>query len=109
MTFRCPGEGFGHHFGRLLVTLGSLFLDCEGTGKKLEFYRFPMDFGSLGASRSKQVHARSCRIWGWSALTSLLVYMEQDDRQEDRRHKDRKGKTAKDQQTHYGLKARWRI
>ncbi len=33
LTFRCPGEGFGHHFGRLLVTLGSLFLDFEGTGK----------------------------------------------------------------------------
>ena len=41
MTFRCPGEGFGHHFGRLLVTLGSLFLDFEGTGKRLEFF---MDF-----------------------------------------------------------------
>ena len=24
LSFRCPGEGFGLHFGRLLVTLGSL-------------------------------------------------------------------------------------
>ncbi len=32
--------------------------------------------------------------------------MRPEDRQEDRRHEDREGKTAKDQQTHYGLKAR---
>ena len=31
------------------------------------------------------------------------------ERQEDRRHEDMQGKTAKDQQTHWCLKARWRI
>ena len=66
MTFRCPGEGFGHHFGKLLVTLGSLFLDFEGTGKGLDFDGFWLPWGA----RSRE----SSKIWGRSALTSLLAY-----------------------------------
>ena len=38
-SFRCPGEGLGLHFGRLLATMGSLFLVCEGTRKMLDFGR----------------------------------------------------------------------
>ena len=33
-SFRCPGACFGHQFGRLCVTLGSLFLDFEAIGKR---------------------------------------------------------------------------
>ena len=38
-SFRCLGEGFGLHFGRLLATMGSLFLIFEGTRKMSEFRR----------------------------------------------------------------------
>ena len=38
-SFRCLGEGFGLHFGRLLATMASLSLISEGTRKMLEFRR----------------------------------------------------------------------
>ncbi len=37
LSFRCPGGGFGLHFGRLLVTLGSLFHVFEGLREVVGF------------------------------------------------------------------------
>ena len=37
LSFRCPGEDFGNHFGRLLETLGSLFIVFEGAGRGCNF------------------------------------------------------------------------
>ena len=56
LRFRCPGGGFGDHFGRLLVTRGSLFLVFEGTGRGRNFVGFLMisggspnsDFAEIG-------------------------------------------------------------
>ena len=45
LRFRCPGDGFGDHFGRLLVTRGSLFLVFEGTGRGRNFDGFLMISG----------------------------------------------------------------
>ena len=109
LSFRCPGGGFGLHFGRLVVTLGSLCQVFLGYRKEVgiltDFDGFWLPWGIPVPRKITQDHAR----FGWSALTRLQVYMRPKDRQEDRRHEDRQGKTAKDQQTHYGLKARWRI
>ena len=35
LSFRCPGGGFGHHFGRLLATLGSLWQVFLGYRKEV--------------------------------------------------------------------------
>ena len=45
LRFRCPGGGFGDHFGRLLVTRGSLFFVFEGTGGGWNFDGFLMISG----------------------------------------------------------------
>ena len=45
LRFRCPGGGFGHHFGRLFVTRGSLFIVFEGTGRGWNFDGFLMISG----------------------------------------------------------------
>ena len=45
LRFRCPGGGFGHHFGWLLVTLGSRFIVFDGTGRGWNFDGFLMISG----------------------------------------------------------------
>ena len=45
LRFRCPGDGFGHHFGRLFETRGSLFLVFEGIGRGWNFDGFFMISG----------------------------------------------------------------
>ena len=54
-----------------------------------------MDFGSPGAPPFQARSSNSSKIWGCAALTSLLVYMRPEDRQENKRHEDREGKTTK--------------
>ena len=56
LRFRCPGGGFGAHFGRLLVTRGSLFLVFEGTGRGWNFDGFLLI--SRGSSNSDFAEVR---------------------------------------------------
>ena len=49
------GGGFGHHFGRLFVTRGSLFLVFEGTGRGWNFDGFLMISGRSPKSEPGEV------------------------------------------------------
>ena len=55
LRFRCPGGGFGDHFGRLLVTRGSLFLVFEGTGRGRNFDGFLMISGGSSNPESGEM------------------------------------------------------
>ena len=54
LRFRCPGGGFGDHFGRLLVTRGSLFFVFEGTGRGRIFDGFLMISGESPNPESRE-------------------------------------------------------
>ena len=58
------------------MTLGSLFIVFEGAGKRFEFSKILDGFWLSGGTpfqASKVGQARSRRIWGGSALISLLA------------------------------------
>ena len=55
-------EGFGHHFGRLLVTLGSLFFVFEGTGRGWNFDGFLMISRGSPNSDFAEVRGESTRF-----------------------------------------------